>query len=56
MQKFQLEKLQNNELTERKWNKYSKNLDDLFFKVYNETVISYFELEQTLLQTLLRFS
>ena len=45
--KFLLEKLQNNELTERKWNKYSKVLGDLFFKVYNDTVISYFELEQT---------
>ena len=44
---FLSEKLQNNELKERNWNKYSKVLDDLFYKVYNDTVISYFELEKT---------
>ena len=44
------EKLQNSELKERlnkKWNKYLKVLNELFFKVYNDTVISYFKLEQT---------
>ena len=41
------QKLQNIELKERKWNKFLKVLDVLFYKVYNDTVISYFELEQT---------
>lgn len=47
--KILVQKLQNNELKEqldKKWNKYSKVLDDLFYKVYSDTVISFFELEQ----------
>ena len=49
---FLSEKLQNNKLTERKWNKYSEVLGVLFYKVYNDTVISYFELEKTSLENI----